>query len=55
MMFTLTAVILLLGTKELEFDSTTEFNLWKEQEEERTHTFYTKEKEYKPSPESEGT
>ena len=36
MMFTLTAVILLLGTKELEFDSTTEFNLWREQEEERT-------------------
>jgi len=28
--------------------------LWKEQEEERSHTFYTKQKEYKPLPASEG-
>lgn len=46
--------VLTLGTKELQFNSTTEFNLWKEQEEERTHTFYTKQKEYRPLPESEG-
>lgn len=28
------------------------FALWKEQEEECWHTFYTKQKEYKPSPAS---
>ena len=32
--------VLTLGTKEFQFNSTTEFNLWKEQEEERTHILY---------------
>ena len=45
----------ILGTKELEFDSITAFNLWKEQEEQWAHTFYTKGKEYRSLPTSEAT
>jgi len=38
-----------LGTKEYNFQTPIEFTLWKETVEEESHTYYTKEKEYKPS------
>lgn len=40
---------MLIGTKEYCFETSTEFTLWKETIEEETHTYYTKEKEYKPA------
>ena len=39
----------ILGTTEHDFQTSTEFALWKETIEEESHTYYTKEKEYKPS------
>ena len=44
-----------LGIKEVKFDSWLEFNSWKEKEEEKTHTHYIKEKNYKPLNSKEGT
>ena len=40
---------IILGTTEHDFQTSTEFTLWKETIEEESHTYYTKEKEYKPS------
>lgn len=37
------------GMKEYSFQTSTDFNVWKEAIEEESYTYYTKEKEYKPS------
>ena len=35
--------------KEHSFQTSTDFNVWKEAVEEESNTYYTKEKEYRPS------
>ena len=47
--------ILHIGIKELRFGYWIEFSAWKEKEEERTHTYYTTEKRYRPAANNEGT
>ena len=37
-----------IGIKEVKFDSWAEFTLWKEKEEENSHTCYTIQKRYRP-------
>ena len=47
--------ILYIGIRELKFPSWVEFSSWKEKEEERTHTYYTTEKRYRPAQNNQGT
>jgi len=42
-------IIHAIGIKEHSFQTSTDFNVWKEAVEEESYTYYTKEKEYKPS------